>query len=93
VRTGLIHIIVVRKKGDISVDQLHKWALRMAEGCMHGATPGQPKGEKKHHDTTEIMISASSHVLSSVSRGRNQMGIYLGLPRVLRLILGKSRLC
>jgi hypothetical protein len=33
VRTGLIHIIVVRKKGDISVD--HKWALRMAEGGMH----------------------------------------------------------
>ena len=25
----------VRKKGD----HLYKWALRMVEGCMHGATP------------------------------------------------------
>jgi hypothetical protein len=75
VRTGLIHIIVVRKKGDISVDQLYKWALRMAEGCMHGATPGQPEGEKKHHDTTEIIIAALLHVLSSISHGCTQMGI------------------
>ena len=35
VRTGLIHIIVVRKKGDISVDHLYQWALKMVERCMY----------------------------------------------------------
>jgi hypothetical protein len=75
VRTSLIHIIVVKKKGDISVDHLYQRALRMVEGCMHGAKPGQPKGEKKHHDTTEIMIAALLHVLSSTSHGCTQMGI------------------
>ena len=34
------------------------------------------RGEKKHHDTTGIMIAASSPVLSSTSRGRTQMRIY-----------------
>jgi hypothetical protein len=33
------------------------------------------RGGKKHH-TTEIMIAGSSHVLSSIFRGRTQMGIY-----------------
>jgi hypothetical protein len=75
VRTGLIHIIVVRKKGDISVDHLYKWELRMAEGGMHGATPGQPNGKKKHHDITELMIAALLHVPSSISNECTQMGI------------------
>jgi hypothetical protein len=43
---GIIIIIVVRKKGGISVDHLYKWALRMEEGCMHGATPGQQGGKE-----------------------------------------------
>jgi hypothetical protein len=39
VRTGRIHIIVVRKEGDISVDHWYKWALKMMERCVQGATP------------------------------------------------------
>ena len=36
VRTGRIHIIVVRKEGDISVDHWYKWALKMVERYMQG---------------------------------------------------------
>jgi hypothetical protein len=39
---------------------------------MLRAAPGQPKGEKKHHDTIRDMIAASLHVLSSISRGGTQ---------------------
>ena len=39
---------------------------------MLSASPGQPKGEKKHHDTIRDMIATSSHLLSSISHGGTQ---------------------
>ena len=39
---------------------------------MLSAAPGQPKGKKKHHDTIRDLMLASSHVLSSISRGGTQ---------------------
>jgi hypothetical protein len=50
---------------------VYKWALRVVERCVLSATPGQPKEKKKYHGTIRDMISASSHVLSSIS------GMYL----------------
>jgi DNA-binding protein Fis len=44
-------MIVVRQECDISVSHLYKWALREVERCVLSAVLGQPKGEKKHHDT------------------------------------------
>jgi hypothetical protein len=40
VRTGKIHIIVVRQECDISVGHLYKWALRVVERCVLSAAPG-----------------------------------------------------
>jgi hypothetical protein len=60
-----IHFFVVRQECDNSVGHLHKWALREVERCVLSAAPGQPKEEKKHHDTIADIIAASSHVLSS----------------------------
>ena len=65
VRTGLIHIIVVRKKGDISVDHLYQWALKMVERCMYLVNA---RGKKKHHDTTEIMIGMITRAFFYFSR-------------------------
>jgi hypothetical protein len=50
--------------------------LRVVERWVLSATPGQPKEEKKYHGTVRDMISASSHVLSSISRGRYPIGIW-----------------
>ena len=65
----MIHSVIVL--------HLRKWAPRVVERWVLRATPGQPKGGKKHHDTISDMIAASSHVLSSVSRGGTQW-VYVG---------------
>jgi hypothetical protein len=50
-------------------------ALRVVERCVLISIPGQPKEKNRVHSTIRDMISASTHVLSSISSGRYPVGI------------------
>ncbi len=42
-----------------SLDHLYRGVLGFVESCVLSAATGQPKGGKKHHDTTGNMMAAS----------------------------------